>query len=286
MGLKKHRPISPGRRFRTTADFSEVTSEKEKKKTKAKAPKKLRVSKNRISGRNVYGRITVRRRGGGHKRHYRVIDFKRDNFGIAGEVVSIDYDPNRNARLALVKFVNGDKRYILCPAGVDVGTKIQAGPDSEIKPGNSMALADIPVGELVHCVELRPKGGAKLIRTAGASAQLMAKDGKYAQLRMPSGEQRKILLTCQATIGVVGNSENANRSLGKAGVSRWLGRRPKVRGVAMNPVDHPHGGGEGKTSGGRHPVTPWGQPTKGYKTRQNKTTDKFIVRRRSKKKRR
>ena len=282
MPLKKHRPISPGRRFRNTPDYSELTKEKDKKK---KTPKKLRSAKSRISGRNVYGRITIRRRGGGHKRHNRVVDFKRDNFGISGEVVSVDYDPNRNARLALVNFVNGDKRYILCPAGVTVGTKIQSGPDSEIKPGNSLALTDIPVGELVHNVELRPKGGGILVRTAGASAQLMAKDGKYAQLRMPSGEQRKILLTCQATIGVVGNAEQGNKSLGKAGASRWIGRRPKVRGVAMNPVDHPHGGGEGKTSGGRHPVSPWGTPTKGFKTRKNKATDKFIVRRRAKKKR-
>ena len=197
----------------------------------------------------------------------------------------MDYDPNRSARIALIKYADGDRRYILCPNGVQVGSKILSGPDAEIKPGNALQIKDIPVGELIHNIELRPGAGGAIVRTAGGSAQLMAKSGKYAQVRLPSGEQRKVLQTCMATLGVVGNSEHGNKVLGKAGAGRWAGRRPKVRGVAMNPVDHPHGGGEGKTSGGRHPVTPWGKPTKGFKTRKNKATDKFIVRRRSKKKR-
>jgi large subunit ribosomal protein L2 len=225
----------------------------------------------------------VRRRGGGHKRRYRLIDFRRNKTGIPGKVTAIEYDPNRSARIALVHYGDGEKRYILCPDGLRVGESVLAGPDADIRVGNALPLEKIPVGEMVHNIELRPGGGGALVRSAGDGAQLMAKVGKYAQLRLPSGEQRRVLITCMATIGVVGNAEQSNRSLGKAGVSRWLGRRPKVRGVAMNPVDHPHGGGEGRTSGGRHPVSPWGVPTKGYKTRHNKATDKFIVRRKASK---
>jgi len=273
MAIIKRKPTSAGSRFRAISDFDVVT--------KSRPERSLVVSKNRINGRNAHGRITMRRRGGGHKRLYRLVDFKRSNLGIPGKIAAVEYDPNRTARLALVHFVDGDKRYILCPAGLSVGDKVQAGNGAPVKPGNTLLLSDVPLGEFVHNVELRPGGGGTIARSAGSSAQLMAKSGKYAMLRLPSGEQRKVLLTCAATIGVIGNQEHSNRSLGKAGASRWIGRRPKVRGVAMNPVDHPHGGGEGKTSGGRHPVTPWGVPTKGYKTRHNKRTDKFIVRRRS-----
>lgn len=272
MGLKSQRPTSPGRRFRQIVDFSELTG--------GDVPRSLIVSKNRISGRNANGRITMRRRGGGAKRHIRIVDFKRDKAGIPGRVTAIQYDPNRTAYLALVVYADGEKRFILCPNGVVVGQQILSGTGADVKPGNALPLGEIPVGEMVHNVELQPGGGGKLARGAGVSAQLMAKAGKYALLRMPSGEQRQVLLTCAATIGVVGNSDHQNQSLGKAGATRWRGRRPKVRGVAMNPVDHPHGGGEGKTSGGRHPVSPWGTPTKGYKTRMNKRTDKFIARRR------
>ncbi len=272
MGTRKFRPITPGQRFRAVSDFNTVTE--------GEPEKSLLRPWRRINGRNNNGRITVRRRGGGHKRKYRLIDFKRDKLDVPGTVKSIQYDPNRTARIALIVYADGDKRYILCPDGLAVGTKIIAGDNVEPKVGNSLPLANIPVGELLHNIELRPGAGGVLARGAGTGAQLMAKAGKYAQLRLPSGEQRKVLLTCRATIGVIGNSDHQNKSLGKAGVSRWLGRRPKVRGVVMNPVDHPHGGGEGRTSGGRHPVTPWGKPTKGYKTRRNRRTDKFIVRRR------
>jgi len=222
----------------------------------------------------------MRRRGGGAKQKYRAIDFKRDKIGIPGVVQAIEYDPNRTARIALVFYKDGEKRYMLCPEGLSVGREILSGPTADVKVGNALPLKDIPVGEMIHNVELRPGSGGAIARGAGAGVQLMAKTGKYALLRLPSGEQRQVLLSCLATIGIIGNSEHANRSLGKAGVSRWLGRRPKVRGVAMNPVDHPHGGGEGKTSGGRHPVSPWAVPTKGFKTRKNKRTDKFITRRR------
>lgn len=272
MGTRKFRPITPGQRFRAVSDFNTVTE--------GEPEKSLLRPWRRINGRNNNGRITVRRRGGGHKRKYRLIDFKRNKFDVPGTVESIQYDPNRTARIALVVYADGDKRYILCPDGLTVGMKIISGDNVEPKVGNSLPLENIPVGELLHNIELRPGAGGILVRGAGTGAQLMAKAGKYAQLRLPSGEQRKVLLTCRATIGVVGNSDHQNKSLGKAGVSRWLGRRPKVRGVVMNPVDHPHGGGEGRTSGGRHPVTPWGKPTKGYKTRRNRRTDKFIVRRR------
>ena len=276
MAIRTYRPITPGTRIRTTADFSEIT--------KSTPERALLESKQRISGRNVYGRITMRRRGGGHKRQYRVIDFKRNKFGIPGKVAAVEYDPNRTARIALIHYADGEKRYIIAPKGLKVGTVIVSGPGSEVKLGNMLPLREVPLGEQIHNIELSPGAGAQIVRSAGSAAQLMAKlDDKYALIRMPSGEQRRVLLTCMATIGVVSNSEHANRRLGKAGVTRWKGRRPKVRGVAMNPVDHPHGGGEGKTSGGRHPVSPWGTPTKGKKTRNMKRTDKFIVRRRREK---
>lgn len=274
MATRKYRPNTPATRFRSVSDFSNVSA--------GEPEKSLLAPKKRISGRNNNGRITVRRRGGGVKRKIRIIDFARKKEGVTGIVKAFHYDPNRGARLALIFDKDGEKRYILAPQGLEVGDTVQAGAGSPIKPGNTLALADIPLGELVHNIELRPGAGGVLVRGAGGSAQLMAKDGKYAQVKLPSGEQRRILLTCRATIGSVGNSEHANESVGKAGASRWKGRRPKVRGVAMNPVDHPHGGGEGKTSGGRHPVTPWGKPTKGFRTRSNKRTDKFIVRRRKK----
>lgn len=276
MATKKRRPMTPGQRFRATSGFEELTK-------KVKPERSLLSSKNRICGRNNNGRITVRRRGGGHKRQYRMIDFLRNKHGIPGVVASIEYDPNRSARIALINYKDGEKRYILAAQGLEVGMEVVSGPNSEISIGCALPLSDIPVGELLHNIELRPGKGGAMVRSAGQSAQLMAKVDKYVQLRLPSGEQRRVLATCYATIGVVGNSEHNNQSLGKAGVSRWLGRRPKVRGVAMNPVDHPHGGGEGKTSGGRHPVSPWGVPTKGFKTRSNKRTDKFIVRRRKSK---
>jgi large subunit ribosomal protein L2 len=277
MAIKKYLPNTPGTRFRAISTFEEIT--------KSTPEKSLLSSKNRIDGRNVYGRITVRRRGGGHKRQYRIIDFKRNKIGVPGKVVGIEYDPNRSARIALISYADGEKRYILWPLGLKTGdTVLSSKEEIAVTPGNAMLLKDVPLGEQIHNIELNPGAGAKMVRTAGGSAQMMAKAGKYALLRMPSGEQRRVLLTCMATIGTLGNVDHSNRSLGKAGVSRWLGHRPKVRGVAMNPVDHPHGGGEGKTSGGRHPVTPWGKPTKGYKTRHNKATDKFIAKRRTKKK--
>jgi large subunit ribosomal protein L2 len=275
MGLKDFRPITPTQRHKVSLDFSEIT--------KSTPEKSLLQKKNRIDGRNANGRITMRRRGGGHKKQYRIIDFKRDKAGIPATVVGIEYDPNRTARIALLVYADGEKRYIIAPNTLVVGQKVVSGSQADIKVGNALPLGDIPVGEVVHNIELRPGGGAKMCRSAGGSAQLMAKDEKYAQLRMPSGEQRMVLITCMATIGLVGNSDHSNTSSGKAGRTRWLGRRPKVRGVAMNPVDHPHGGGEGKTSGGRHPVSPWGTPAKGKKTRKNKRTDKFIVRGRKQK---
>jgi large subunit ribosomal protein L2 len=231
-------------------------------------------------GRNNHGHITSRHRGGGHARLYRKIDFKRDKIGVPGTVRTIEYDPNRSARIALVSYADGEKRYILAPVGLKVGDAVISSSKADIKPGNSLKLKSIPIGTIVHNIELRPGKGGQLSRSAGAGSQLMAKEGSYATLRLPSGEFRKVLIECRATVGTVGNTEHANLSLGKAGRSRWLGRRPSVRGVVMNPVDHPHGGGEGRTSGGRHPVTPWGKPTKGKKTRTNKTTSKFIVKRR------
>lgn len=268
---KKKRAITPGSRFRQPAQFGEIT--------KGTPEKSLTKSKRRTSGRNSHGRITSRFRGGGHKRRYRIIDFKREKFGVPAKVVAIEYDPNRSARIALLVYADGEKRYIISPTGLQVGATLQSGPTSDVKTGNALPLSEIPVGEVIHNIEMRPGGGAKMVRSAGTSAQLMAKDNGYALIRMPSGEQRRILLSCRASIGTVGNSEHGNRSLGKAGATRWIGRKPHNRGVTMNPVDHPHGGGEGKTSGGRHPVTPWGKKTKGKKTRNMKRTDKFIVRR-------
>ncbi len=274
MPVKKLKPVTPGQRFRITPVFDELTTE---------TPHKgLLEKKKRISGRNSHGRITMRRRGGGHKRRYRTIDFKRDKVGIPGKVATIEYDPNRSARIALVHYVDGEKRYILAPLGVVVGSRILSGPDAEIQAGHALPLDRIPVGTQIHNIELRPGKGAELVRSAGASAQLMAKEGEYVQVRLPSGEMRLVRRECFASVGQVGNLDHENIRSGKAGRSRWLGRRPKVRGVAMNPVDHPLGGGEGKSSGGRHPVTPWGVPTKGYKTRKKgKASDRLILRRRN-----
>ena len=238
--------------------------------------------KSKISGRNHYGRICVRHRGGGHKRHYRIVDFKRDKDGVAGRVERLEYDPNRSANIALVLYADGERRYIIAPKGIEAGSRVVSGADAPIQPGNCLPLRNIPVGSTIHCVEMRQGRGAQLGRSAGAAIQLVAREGSYAQLRLRSGEVRKVHVECRATIGEVGNAEHSLRKLGKAGASRWRGIRPTVRGTAMNPVDHPHGGGEGRTKGGRHPVSPWGTPTKGYKTRMNKRTDGMIVRRRNK----
>ena len=238
--------------------------------------------KSKINGRNHYGRICVRHRGGGHKRHYRIVDFKRDKDGVAGRVERLEYDPNRSANIALVLYADGERRYIIAPKGIEAGSRVVSGADAPIQPGNCLPLRNIPVGSTIHCVELRQGRGAQLGRSAGAAIQLVAREGSYAQLRLRSGEVRKVHVECRATIGEVGNAEHSLRKLGKAGASRWRGIRPTVRGTAMNPVDHPHGGGEGRTKGGRHPVSPWGTPTKGYKTRMNKRTDGMIVRRRNK----
>ena len=274
MGVKKYKPTSPGRRNMSSSDFATVTASSPVKSLTSALRKK--------AGRNVYGRITMRRRGGGHKRRYRVIDFRRDT-GVPSPLRAWLYDPNRSARSARLTYAAGERRYIRAPQGVEVGQELISSRSADVRPGNSLPLRNIPLGTLVHAVELKIGAGAKLCRSAGVSAQLLAKEGDWSQLRLPSGEVRMVHLNCRATIGQVGNSEHANIKLGKAGRSRWLGRRPKVRGVAMNPVDHPHGGGEGRTSGGRHPVTPWGVPTKGKKTRKNKRSDRFIVRRRNKK---
>jgi len=273
MGIKKFKPTSPGRRLMTGLDFAELTGVGPEKSL-------LRPVK-KTGGRNANGRITTRHRGGGHKRRFRLIDFRRNKDGVPGKVVSVEYDPNRSARIALVVYADGDKRYILAPAEVTVGTVIEAGPGSDIKPGNAMALEAVPVGTVVHNVELKPGAGAKLARGAGTGAQLVAKEGNYALLRLPSGELRNVRKECRATIGTVGNAQHENVRLGKAGRSRWLGRRPSVRGIAMNPIDHPHGGGEGRSKG-NHPTTPWGKPAKGYRTRSNSQTDKYIVARRKK----
>ena len=276
MALKRYKPTSPGQRFKTTADFSELTKKRPEKRLTEANPKK--------AGRNNHGRITMRRRGGGHKRLYRVIDFKRNKDGVPGKVQALEYDPNRSARIALVVYADGDKRYILAPEGLEIGMKVLSGSDIDFQVGNTLPLGKIPVGTVIHNVELTPGKGGKMARSAGNSCQLLGKEGEHASLRLPSGEMRRVPIICRATIGEVGNAEHSNISLGKAGRSRWLGRRPKVRGVVMNPVDHPHGGGEGKTSGGRNPVTPWGVPTKGYKTRKkNHRTDQYIIRRRKKK---
>jgi len=276
MPIKKLKPTSPARRYQTYLKRDQLTKG-------AKPEKSLLEPKKRISGRNNDGRITVRRRGGGHKRFYRKIDFKRDKTGIPGKVTQIEYDPNRSAHIALITYLDGEKRYILAPANLEVGQQVLSGPEADILPGNALPILNIPLGTEVHNIEMRPGKGGQLVRSAGTYAQVVAKEGKHAQLRMPSGEVRKIPVVCMATVGMVGNREHENVSLGKAGRSRWMGRRPKVRGVAMNPVDHPHGGGEGKTSGGRHPVSPWGMPTKGFKTRKNKRTQNMIVRDRRRK---
>ena len=275
MAIVKSKPTSPGRRF--------VVNIKTENLHKGEPYKPLVTGLKKSGGRNSYGRITTRHQGGGHKKLYRIIDFKRDKNDIEGKVERIEYDPNRSSHIALVLYKDGERRYIVAPRKLSVGDSIISGDKTPLSIGNSMSLLNIPVGTFVHCIEMRPGKGAQLARSAGASAQLLAKEGNYATLRLRSGEVRKILTSCRATIGEVGHIEHNLRKLGKAGARRWRGIRPSVRGVAMNPVDHPHGGGEGKTSGGRDPVSPWGLPTKGYKTRTNKTTDKFIVRRRNKK---
>lgn len=274
MPIKSFKPTSPGTRFRTVNTAEELTD--------IKPLKRLTVGKKRINGRNATGQICVRRRGGGHKRRLRVIDFRRDKDGITAKVAAIEYDPNRGARLARLHYVDGEKRYILAPNGLKVGDSVVSGPGSDIVSGNCLPLINIPVGTTIHNIELSRGRGGQLARGAGVAAQLIAKESDYAQVRLPSGEVRRIHILCRATIGQVGNTDHENVSTGKAGATRWRGRRPKVRGVAMNPVDHPMGGGEGKTSGGRHPCSPWGWKTKGYKTRKNKRTTKFIVRARSK----
>jgi large subunit ribosomal protein L2 len=276
MATRKLKPTSAGRRFQTISTFEEIT---------ATTPEKsLTVGLRKKSGRNSFGRVTARRRGGGHKRLYRIIDFKRDKVDIAATVATIEYDPNRSARIALLHYADGEKRYILAPLGISVGDQILAGDKADIKPGNALTLARIPVGTVVHNIELHPGRGGQFCRAAGTYAQLVAKEGKYALLRMPSGEVRNVLATCIATVGQVGNIQHENISIGKAGRARWMGKRPEVRGVAMNPVDHPLGGGEGRSSGGRHPVTPWGKPTKGYKTRnRKKPSSRLIVKRRGEK---
>jgi large subunit ribosomal protein L2 len=276
MALKRYKPTSPGRRFQTVSDFAEITKSTPEKSLLAPLSKK--------GGRNNNGRITTRHQGGGHKRRYRVIDFKRTKDGVPAKVAAIEYDPNRSARIALLHYADGEKRYILAPLKLNVGDTVTSGPGSDIKPGNSLPLSDIPQGTVVHAVELQPGKGAALARSAGTSIQLMAKEGSMAILRMPSSEMRMVPLTCRATIGVVGNAEHEGIRVGKAGRARWKGKRPSVRGTAMNPVDHPHGGGEGKNkTAGRHPVTPWGKPTRGYRTRaKHKTSDRLIIRRRKK----
>ncbi|GAB2484647.1 MULTISPECIES: 50S ribosomal protein L2 [Nocardiopsis] len=272
MGIRKYKPTTPGRRGSSVSDFVEITrSEPEKSLVRPLHSK---------GGRNGHGRITARHQGGGHKRAYRVIDFRRhDKDGVPAKVAHIEYDPNRTARIALLHYVDGEKRYILAPAGLKQGDRVENGPQSDIKPGNCLPLRNIPTGTFVHAVELKPGGGAKLGRSAGSQIQLLAKEGRYATLRMPSGEMRMVEITCRATVGQVGNAEQSNINWGKAGRSRWKGKRPTVRGVVMNPVDHPHGGGEGKTSGGRHPVSPWGKK-EGRTRTKGKASDKLIVRRR------
>jgi len=272
MAIKNYKPTSPGRRAQTGMTFEEITS--------TKPEKSLVRSLNRTGGRNNYGRITSWHMGGGHKRKYRVIDFRREKLDIPAKVATIEYDPNRSARIALLHYADGEKRYILAPVGLEVGQTVMSGEKAEIRPGNTLPLKNIPLGSLVHNVELRIGKGGQIIRSAGSYGQLMAKEGNYAQIRLPSGEVRKILVECKATLGQVGNIEHENVSIGKAGRTRWSGKRPTVRGVAMNPIDHPMGGGEGRSSGGRHPCTPWGVPTKGYKTRKNRNSDKYIVKRR------
>jgi len=272
MAIKKFNPYTAGRRFMSIQTKEDLTNQDPERSLLAPLTKK--------GGRNNLGRITMRHRGGGNRKKYRIIDFKRDKFGIPGKVATIEYDPNRSARIALINYADGEKRYIIAPAGISVGMTIQAGPGSDITPGNALHLKDIPVGTVVHNLELEPGKGAVLVRSAGTSAQLMAKEGKYAYLRMPSGELRLILQQCMATVGQVGNEEHENVTLGKAGKTRWLGRRPMVRGMVMNPVDHPMGGGEGRSKSKKHPISPWGTPAKGFRTRKKKPSDRLIIRRR------
>ncbi len=273
MGLKKYKPTSPGRRHMISSDFSEIT--------KAKPEKSLTKALKSKAGRNSHGRITVRHQGGGNKKKYRIVDFRRDKFGVPAKVFSIEYDPNRSARIALLHYTDGEKRYILAPKGLKVGEIVKSGPAAEIKVGNALPLVNIPIGTFVHNVEFKPGLGGKIARSAGSSVQLMARESGYALLKMPSGELRRVKEACMATIGVIGNEQHSNESYGKAGRKRWLGIRPTVRGMTMNPVDHPMGGGEGKTKGGKIPQSPWGVPAKGYKTRRGKrSSDKLIVRRR------
>ena len=275
MPTKLYKPTSPGRRGMTGSTFEEIT--------KKKPEKSLIEPLKQRAGRNSQGRLTVRHRGGGHKRMYRIIDWKRDKIGVVGTVIAIEYDPNRSARIALVEYADGEKRYIIAPTAVKVGATLMSGPDAELSPGNALPLRNIPTGTMVHNIELRPGQGAKMVRSAGNAAQLMAKDGDWAQVRLPSGEVHRVHCQCMATIGQVGNAEHAAMKLGKAGRSRWLGIRPTVRGSAMTPRDHPHGGGEGKAPRGGQPQTPWGKPAMGYRTRRRKNTDRFIVRRRGSK---
>ena len=272
MSIKQFKPYTPGRRQMSIQGREDITADKPEKSL----IKELR----KTGGRNNTGRITMRHIGGGHRRAYRIIDFRRDKIGVPGKVATLEYDPNRNARIALIHYLDGEKRYILFPKGLKVGDMILSGPDADITPGNALKLKDMPVGTVIHNIELQPGCGGKLVRAAGASAQLMAKEGKYAYIRMPSGELRLFLLECMATVGQVGNEDYENISLGKAGKTRWSGRRPHVRGMVMNPVDHPLGGGEGKSKSNKHPVSPWGTPAKGYRTRKRKASDRLIVRRR------
>ena len=275
MGTKRYAPNTPGLRFLVTPDYAEIT--------KDRPERSLLAPKSKTGGRNSYGRMTSRHRGGGHKQQYRIIDFKRTKLEVPGTVAAIEYDPNRTARIALIHYVDGEKAYIVAPVGLGVGDKVVASDSADIRPGNALRLTQIPLGTFVHNVELKVGRGGQICRSAGCYAQVMAKEGKYVLLRLPSGELRNVLGECRATVGQVGNIEHENVQLGKAGRARWLGYRPYVRGTAMNPIDHPHGGGEGRTKGGRHPVTPWGKPTKGYKTRSKKNpTNRFIVKRREK----
>ena len=276
MPVKSYKPTTPTRRFTTVLSREDIT--------KDRPEKSLTAGKQRTGGRNSgTGRVSSRFIGGGHKQSYRMVDFKRDKAGVPARVAAIEYDPNRSARIALLNYADGEKRYIICPAGLEVGRTVMSGPEADILVGNALPLKNIPPGTVVHNIELKPGKGGQMARSAGSQAQLVSRESDWALLKLPSGEVRKVLVECMATVGQVGNVEHENVSLGKAGRTRWLGKRPHNRGVAMNPVDHPHGGGEGKTSGGRHPVTPWGQPTRGFKTRNNKRTDRFIVTRKAKK---
>ena len=274
MAVKRVKPTSPGRRFQVYSAYDDITKNTPDKGLTQKIKK--------TGGRNSNGRITCRHRGGGHRRKYRIIDFKRDKDGIPAKVAAIEYDPNRSARIALLHYIDGEKRYIIAPLKLKVGYTVMSGEQADIKPGNSLPLTKIPLGTHIHNIEMKIGKGGQLVRTAGSFAQLVAKEGKYAQIKLPSGEVRMILVQCKASIGQLGNVEHENIDLGKAGRKRWLGRRPKVRGVAMNPVDHPMGGGEGRSSGGRHPCSPWGVPSKGFRTRKNRATDRFIIKRRKK----